>query len=426
MTAIDRKRLYIIRQVLEKKVTRRKAAEVLDLSLRQIKRVCRRVKEEGDIGIIHKSRCRRSNHCISDSIKKKVLDLARRKYRDFGPTLITEQLRKKEEIELSDETIRQWLIAAGLSYTKRRARPHRRWRQRKAHFGEMLQMDGSHHDWLEGRGPRMVLMGYVDDATGCAYARFYEYEGTLPAFDGLRSYFQKYGMPCTIYLDKHSTYKGLRKVSVIDQLEGEPGTSQFQRAMKELGIEVIHANSPQAKGRIERFFRTLQDRLVKEMRVAGIKTLQEANSYLDNYLSEHNKKFSVPALRSTDLHRPLPEDICLESIFSVQTRRFVRNDFTIFHEGKLFQLQSHIRSRYVTVQERIDGSLHLINGKKTLDYTEIPQTSLTQQHKQAEAKSRPGNHSRIPKGLDHPWRNFRFGNRDPKKKKGDISTLEKR
>lgn len=411
---------------MEKKITQRKAAELLDLSLRQIKRLCGRVKKEGDSGIIHKNRNRKSNHCISEWIKKKVLDLARRKYQGFGPTLITEQLRKKEGIELSDETMRKWLISAGLSYTKRRARPHRRWRERKTHFGEMLQMDGSHHDWLEGRGPWMVLMGYVDDATGCAFARFYEYEGTVPAFDGLRSYFQKYGMPCSIYLDKHSTYKGLKKVSVIDQLEGEPGVSQFQRAMKDLGIEVIHANSPQAKGRIERFFRTLQDRLVKEMRVAEIKTLDQANSYLESYLIEHNSKFCVEALQPADLHRTVPKDICLEGILSIQTRRCVRNDFTIFHNGKVFQLQSHIRSRFITVQERLDGSIHLINGKKTLDYTEIPKTSLSQQYKQVEPECRPGNHSRIPKGSDHPWKKFKFGTLDPKKTKGDNSTLEKR
>jgi transposase len=426
MRATERKRLYIIRQVLERKITQRKAGELLDLSLRQIKRLCGRVKREGDGGIIHRNRNRRSNHSINELIKNKVVDLARRKYRGFGPTLITEQLRKKEGIEVSDETIRQWLIAAGVTYTKRRARPHRRWRQRKAHFGEMLQMDGSHHDWLEGRGQRMVLMGYVDDATGRAFARFYEYEGTLPAFDGLNEYFRRYGMPCSVYLDKHSTYKGLRKISVIDQLEGEAGVSQFERAMKELGIQVIHANSPQAKGRIERFFRTLQDRLVKEMRVAGIKTIGQANSYLDGYLSEHNKKFSIAPQQPTDLHRPVPKEISLECILSVQTRKFIRNDFTIFHAGKVFQLQKKTRSRYITAQERMDGSFHLINGKTSFAYTEIQRSNLQASCEEKEPGPGKGNHNRVPKGLDHPWRSFKFGHQHSEKQKGDISTLVKR
>ena len=426
MTVVDRKRIYIIRQVLEKKVTQKRASRLLELSLRQVKRICKRVKKEGDGGVIHKNRMKASNHRIESGIKKKVIDLAKKRYRDFGPTLLSEQLVKKEGIKISDETIRQWLITAGLAYRKRRVRPHRKWRQRKAHFGEMLQMDGSHHDWLEGRGRRMVLMGFIDDATGRAFARFYEYEGTLPAFDGLNEYFQRYGMPCSIYLDKHSTYKGLRKISVIDQLEGEPGVSQFERAMTELGIQVIHANSPQAKGRIERFFRTLQDRLVKEMRVAGIKTLQQANAYLDGYLSEHNKKFSIAAQQLADLHRPVPKGICLESIFSVQTRRFVRNDFTIFHAGKVFQLQKHTRSRYITVQERIDGSFHLINGKTSLAYTEIPRSNLPPSSKEKEPGPGKGNHNRIAKGLDHPWRGFKFGRQHPEKQKGDISTLVRR
>ena len=403
MTATDRKRSYIIRQVIEKKVTQKKAAQMLELSIRQIKRICQRVKEEGDAGVIHKNRNRRSNHSISESIKKKVMELAKNKYRGFGPRLMNEQLRKKEGFQFSDETIRQWLITGGLSYRKRKARPHRQWRQRKAHYGEMLQMDGSHHDWLEGRGPRMVLMGFIDDATGYAFARFYEYEGTFPALDGLMRYFNRYGIPCSIYLDKHSTYRGMRRITVIDQLEGDNGESQFQRAMKQLGVKVLYANSPQAKGRVERFFRTLQDRLVKEMRVAGITTLSAANSYLDRYLIEHNSKFCVQPAQTTNLHRPVTKDICLESILSMQMRRFVRNDSTIFYGGRIYQLQKKVASRFITVEERIDGSIHLINGKISLDFQEIIKQPRSHTVSKIQGVGK-GNRYRKCVPQTHPWK----------------------
>jgi transposase len=406
MTLRDRKRTYMIRQVLERKVTQKKAAEMLELSLRQIKRLCRRVKEEGDAGVIHKNRSRRSNHSISESIKKRVVELAKKKYSGFGPRLMNEHLAK-EGFKFSDETIRQWLITAGLSYRKRKTRPHRQWRQRKGHYGEMLQMDGSHHDWLEGRGPWIVLMGFIDDATGHAFARFYEYEGTLPALDGLMRYFNKYGIPCSIYLDKHSTYRGLRRVTVIDQLEGDSGESQFQRAMKQLGVKVLYANSPQAKGRIERFFRTLQDRLVKEMRLAAIKTLSEANSYLERYLVEHNRKFCIQPAEASNLHRPVTKDICLQSILSLQMRRFVRNDSTIFYGGKIYQLQQKVASRYITVEERIDGSIHLINGNVPLNFHEITKQPTSYNVSKIQGVGK-GNRYRkcVPK--NHPWKSVNF------------------
>lgn len=251
----------------------------------------------------------------------------------------------------------------------------------------------------------MVLMGYIDDATGRAYARFYEYEGTLPAFDGLSRYFRKYGMPCSIYLDKHSAYKGLRKISLADQLEGDPGESQLQRAMKEVGIEVIHANSPQAKGRVERFFRTVQDRLVKEMRLAGICTIEEANRYLSHYLVEHNKNFSNAPARPGNLHRPVSKTLRLESILSVQTRRFVRNDFTVVHNGRMYQLKDHVRSRHIRVEERTDGSIHLMKGLSSLRFKEIATPQPLKKVVNDEQIDLPVRWpKRIPVRPDHPWK----------------------
>jgi transposase len=396
----DRKKLHVILQVLEKKLKQKEAAKLLKISVRQIKRICRRVRSEGDGGVLHRNRTRKSNRRIAASIKEKTLSLCQEKYKDFGPTLATEQLQKVEGIKISDETLRLWMKESGIAYRKRRDRPHRKWRERKAHFGEMLQMDGSHHDWLEGRGPWMVLMGYIDDATGRVFARFYEYEGTLPAFDGLMRYIRRYGIPCAVYLDKHSTYKGLRKTSLLDQLEGDPGMSQFERAMNETEITVIHANSPQAKGRIERFFRTAQDRLVKQMRITGINTLQEANRYLVSYLAEHNRKYTRPPANGVDLHRHVPRSLDLKAIFSIQTKRVLRNDFTIMHNGKLYQVLEKIQAKHLIVQERCDGTVHIALNRRHIRSKEIAKVL-----KPADADNIL-KRRRLPKTPDarHPWR----------------------
>ena len=413
MDATDRKRLYIIKQIIEKRITQKKAAEILGLSSRHVRRLSRRVSREGDRGVIHRNRGRSSNHRLDEKLKQRVLELYPKKYLGFGPTFAVEQLAKREKIRISRETLRGWLQEAELLYKKRRGRAHRQWRARKECFGEMLQMDGSHHDWLEGRGPKLVLMGYVDDATSRAYARFYDYEGTLPAFDGLARYIQKHGIPCSVYLDRLSAYKSVRKLLLEEELEGlDMPKSQFQRAMNELGVELIHANSPQAKGRVERFFGTLQDRLVKEMRMAGICSLEDANSFLGHYLVEHNKKFAVPAAKDVDLHRPLSTKKFLDSILSIKTKRFLRNDFTIVHAGKLYQIKEPICARKVMVEQRIDGSLHLFHNGRNLQFQQIsqPPAKIVQNY-DGPGK---GNHYRRKPRLTHPWRRYK-NNSVPKK-----------
>jgi len=402
MKESDRKRLHVILQVLEKKLKQKEAAKLLKVTIRQVKRICRRVRKEGDAGVLHKNRDRKSNRSIAASVKEKTLKLCQEKYAGFGPTLASEQLQKKEGIKISDETLRIWMKERAIAYRKRKERPHRQWRERKAHFGEMVQLDGSHHDWLEGRGPKMVMMGYIDDATGRAFARFYEYEGTLPAFDGLVGYIKKYGIPCSVYLDKHSTYKGTRPLKLIDELGGDCGESQFQRAMKEMAVEVIHANSPQAKGRIERFFRTAQDRLVKEMRIEGINNLGQANVYLSKYLSEHNRKFTYQAKDEIDLHRIVSKEVNLKSILSIQTRRLLRNDATIFHNGNIYQVLEVVRAKYLTVQERIDGTLHLKNNQKEVRFQQIDATKLPKRPTKQEGPGK-GNRIGVKPADNHPW-----------------------
>ena len=220
-------------------------------------------------------------------------------------------------------------------------------------------MDGSHHAWLEDRGPELVLMGYVDDATGTVFGRFYEYEGTLPAMDSLRKYIRKYGIPQSIYLDRHSTYQSLREPTLEEQLKNQRPATQFERALRELGVRVIHAYSPQAKGRVERSFRTFQDRLIKEMRLEGIATLKAANSFVDSYLRPHNKRFRVNAMSPVDVHQPalsIPE---LNAILCIKKERVVRNDATVAFEGQFYQILEPVQAKKVTIERWPNDSLHI-------------------------------------------------------------------
>ena len=208
--------------------------------------------------------------------------------------MAAEKFAEREGMAIGAETLRGWLLAKGVTHFRRRKRPHRAWRARKAHVGELVQLDGSHHDWFEGRGPRCVLLAYIDDASSRVWARFYEYEGTIPAMDSFTRYGRRYGLPLAVYTDKHTTYKSPAEPTVDEQLEGHKPHSQFERSLAELGVELIHAHSPQAKGRVERLFGTFQDRLIKELRLAGSATLEAANGFLETYLPAYNQRFTVP------------------------------------------------------------------------------------------------------------------------------------
>ncbi len=270
------KRLHIVHKVIEGTLTQRAAAELVSLCERQIRRMVKRIREEGDAGIRHRARGKLSNRKASHKLKERIIRLYRTTYPDFGPTLFTEKLEERDGLSISRETARRWLVEEGLWKTHRRRKVHRLWRERKEHYGEMLQMDGSHHDWFEGRGPACVLMAYIDDATSKVWGRFYEYEGTIPAMDSFTQYITTYGIPMSVYFDKHTTYKSPAKRD-----EDVERHSQFGRALTELGVRMRHAHSPQAKGRIERLFKTLQDRLVKELR---LRSIPDANRFLVSYL----------------------------------------------------------------------------------------------------------------------------------------------
>jgi transposase len=402
MTQGELKRLHVIRKALDKLITQAEAAGIIGICLRQAQRIVKAVKAEGDEGVIHKSRGQLSNRALSDKIKDKALKLYKEKYHDFGPTLGSEKLFEIDKIKINDETLRLWLIGAGISYKKRKVRPHRQWRQRKACLGEMIQMDGSHHNWFEGRGPECVLMGYIDDATGRPFGRFYSYEGTLPAMDSFKRYIEKFGVPVSIYLDKHPTYKSTRKQTIEDELNNIEPLSQFSRAVKELGVDVIYADSPQAKGRIERLFRTFQNRLIKEMRLRSIRSTEEANRFLAHYLPAYARRFAVQPANDTDLHRPMRKDVDLDAVFCVKTIRVLRNDFTVAHNSRLYQIEDNINAEKVTVEERANGSIHISYRNMDLKFKEI----TTRPKKQEKEPQSPKGHYIPPRTA--AWRRFRL------------------
>lgn len=408
------KRFGVLRKVIDEGFKQVDAAEILELSTRQIRRLVFRVKAEGEVGVVHRLRGKVSNRRIDEHQREQVLEIYNKKYKGFGPTLFCEKLFEIEEIKFSAETLRNWLIGIGYWEKRRQRNKHRQWRERRSYYGQMQQMDGSHHDWLEGRGPMLVLMAYIDDATGRVYCRFYEYEGTLPAMDSFWRYIRNYGLPQSIYLDKHSTYKSTGKATIEEELNGEESLSQFERALKELGVTVIHANSPQAKGRVERLFNTLQDRLIKEMRLKGIKTLEEANRFVEEYLPIFNKKFNVLAKEKGDLHLKLPHGINLNRVLCIKTAKSLRNDFTVAHNKKLYQVTDNIKAKNVTVEERVDGSLKLYYKDRNLKYKEILTRPLkVNEMKLSDLPSRPNRPIAMPMKKwipppDHPWRRYKY------------------
>lgn len=404
MSQGELKRLYIIRKAIEKRIKQKEAAEILGIGQRQIRRLVKRVREESDKGIIHRSRGNVSHNAIPQQTKQKVLSLCKGVYAGFNPTLASEKLFERNKIKISSETLRQWFISESVAYDQRRARPHRKWRPRKEHCGQMLQMDGSHHDWFESRGPRCVLMGYIDDASSRVFARFYDYEGTLPAMDSFRRYILRYGVPISVYFDRHATYKSQKKESIEDELLNRQTVTQFGGALERLGINFMHAQSAPAKGRIERLFKTFQDRLVKEMRLEGIKSIVEGNKFLERYLPVFNKRFSIEPFSRDDLHRPLVAGVDLDAIFAVRTERALRNDFTVIHEGQLYQVDSNIRSDKVVVEDRLNGKRLITYKGRVLQYHKINQR--VQNIQQARKLSKPRVYP--PAALNNPWRAFRL------------------
>ena len=398
------KRLHVVQKVIEGSLRQTEATELLSLSIRQTGRIVSRVREEGAQGVVHRSRGRESNRKLPPKVKDQVLGLYRQHYEGFGPTLAQEKLLERDNISISDETLRLWLIGAGLWKKKRKGRQHRQWRPRKDRYGEMIQADGSHHDWFEGRGPACVFMGYIDDATGKVYGRFYEYEGTIPAMDSFRRYIRGNGFPMSLYMDKHTTYKAPGKPSVEDELNGTEPMSEFGRGLGELGVQLIHAHSPQAKGRVERLFNTLQDPLVKEVRLRGISSIKEANEFLKEYLPIYNRRFGKKAAEAENLHRPIPKGLNLQRILCVKTERTLKNDFTIAHDKKLYQIEEAVKTRKLMVEEYTDGSMAIWCQKQKVKFRQI----AIKPEKHQKQSPRSGRSKASTPAKNHPWRGLFF------------------
>lgn len=371
MSHRERDRLKVMALVLEGKRVQKEAARLLDLSVRQIRRLQRRLEVHGDSGVVHRLRGRPSNHRRDPNVRRQVLGIYRTEMPDFGLTLASEKLRV-HGLEVPAGTLRDWLLVEGLWEPRRKRDRHRQRRERRACFGELVQADGSHHDWLEGRGPRMVLVAMIDDATSKVTARFYPAETTDAYMDLLGRYFRKHGRMVAMYVDRDSIFRA------EDQhpSDSRPTLTQFSRALKELQIELILAYSPQAKGRIERFFQTAQDRLVKESRLEKARTMEQANEVLDRiFLPWFNRRCSVQPGSPNQAHRPLHPAMHLESILSIQERRKVANDYTIRLDNQVYQLLKPalpgLRRGWVTVEKRLDGTLHIRFKKTFLAYHRV-------------------------------------------------------
>jgi transposase len=404
MSATERKRLELLSRVGEGTLKLVKAAELCALSYRQMKRVWKRYRQDGDAGLIHQGRGRASNRRIDAGFRKRVLDRYTERYPDFGPTLASEYLAK-EGVRVDHETLRRWLLEAGLWKKTRQRQKHRQWRERRAHRGELIQMDGSHHDWFEGRRGWAVLMVMIDDATNRTVARFYEAEDTRAAMDLFGRYARRYGLPQALYVDHDSIYECTREARMDEDLRGEGPQTQFDRAMKTLAVDVIGANSPQAKGRVERRNGVFQDRLVKAMRLEKISTIEAANWHLDEgFLPELNRRFTVRARDRGDLHRPIPPGMQLQDVLCFEEPRCVQNDWTVRWRNRYFQIARqhetlHLAKRWITVRERLDGTVVLVYRGQRLQFREL-----------AERPPSLPRRPRVPRGgtcipsADHPWR----------------------
>ena len=385
------------------------AARMLDISYRQTKRIWRRYSAGGTKALKHGNVGRVSNRAKPAEVRKRVLQLVREHYSGepherFGPTLAAEHLWTDHDLKLSVRTLRLWMLAEGLWSRRRKRRPHRSRRRRKAHLGELIQVDGSHHEWLEGRGPKGCMMNFVDDATGRALCRFSSEETTWAAADLLEAWVRQYGVPKALYCDWKNVYK--RRPTSREALEGIEPETQFGRMCAKLGIGVIAASSPQAKGRVERHHGTHQDRLIKKMRLKGIADYEAANRYLDEqYLPEHNAKFACEPSAGADFHRRLSKRLDLKWVFCLEAERVVSNDLAVRFENRFLQLKPQRNQALgagarVTVQQAREGELQVLYEGRAVALEVIvrPRPKPPPEPKQRAAPRR------TKPAADHPWR----------------------
>ena len=395
MSVAERIRLDAVGRVKRGERTVVEAAELMGVSLRQARRIWKRFKAHGDGGLVHRLRGRSGNRRLSEELRQRAVKLHQEKYADFGPTLACEKLASEHGLTLSPDTLAALLKERGLWVRRRRRGRHRKRRERRASFGSMLQMDGSHHDWFEGRGGKCVLMVIIDDATGRTYARFYPAETTEAAFDVLGRWVKRHGLSRSLYVDRHSIYR--------DEDHPQKPT-QFGRAMKELSVELICAHSPQAKGRVERRNAVFQDRLVKEMRLRNISDMTQANALLEAmFLEDLNRRYAIKPTADQDLHRVLPPDVVLEAVLCVQEERVVGQDWCVRWNNRWLQIGSehgalNLPRRRVRVKQLGDGRLLLEYQGQRLNFTELSARPAPAKPKKAIVNNR-----RYKPAAAHPW-----------------------
>ena len=417
----DIDRLRAIRDVIEGKRSQVEAGKALYLSDRQVRRLCIRVRRQGNRGIIHGLCKRPSNHQLDPEVLEQALGALHDPLWDgFGPRFATDKLWTLHSIRLGAGTVRKLMIRTEIWRVARRGKRHRSWRPRRICLGMLTQLDGSPHKWFEERGPECVLLIYIDDATSqILYGEFVQVEDTLTLMRTTKVYLQTWGRPVAFYVDRDSIYKVNRQASIDEELRDEHSMTQFTRAMAELGVVVIAANSPQAKGRVERGFNTHQNRLVKELRLRGISTMEAANRYLwDVYIPEHNARYAVAPASTSDLHKPLLASHDLDEILSLRTERTVFNDFTVRFQNRFFQILAEQPMRVrpkdkVSVEVRLDGSTHLRYKDFYLNFKALPKRP-----------ERPlGRPKPVVTGLalrryykpaqGHPWRRYGMSVKEP-------------
>jgi hypothetical protein len=403
MSLKERIRLEALGRVKRKEITLVAAAELADTSVRQMRRMWKRYQRDGAGGLVHRLRGKPANNRIGDKQRLAILELYRTRYGDFGPTFACEKLAG-HGFDLSPDTLSNFLKEAGLWQVKRKRGKHRSRRERRACFGHLVQMDGSDHDWFESRGERCVLMVMIDDATNFTFARFYRRETLEAAFDIFERWVGAQGLPRALYVDRAGIYRSDREPSGQELLEGRTPTTQFGRAMKELGVELILANSPQAKGRVERRNGLLQDRLVKEMRLAGINTMEAANAFLDKtYLAELNKRYTLEARDPADAHRAVEGNTNLGEVLCEQERRVVGRDWCVRWENSYLQIaEEHeklgLPGKQVLVKRKRDGTLVVEHEGKPLKCSTVKQRPEAAKEKRPIKNNKPWKPSK-----SHPW-----------------------
>lgn len=428
-------RLEVIQRVKRKTLRQRQAAELLSLSVRQVKRLCKAYQAGGAKALICKQRGRPSNNRLPEKTTRKARQLLRSRYHDFGPTLATEKLAI-EGVSLSVEAVRQLMIGEGLWQPRRARRPViHQLRERRARVGELVQIDGSPHDWFEGRAPKCTLLVFVDDATSqLMHLQFVEAETTFNYFAAVRSYITNFGKPLAFYSDKFSVFR----VNIPNALSGT-GLTQFGRAMKELDIELICAHSPQAKGRVERANQTLQDRLTKELRLRRISCPEKANGFLPEFIRDYNARFAVAPRSTESAHRLLHKAEDLDRFLTLCERRTLSKNLTLSYNNVIYQIKTKraaytMRSAHVEVRELSTGEItfeykgrlleHAVYREQEQHQAKVVPSKLLQPPA-ARAAAQPKKRAPVP--MSHPWRNFDFSEKSmlARERRGELCILRK-